>query len=75
MHSATARHEHVAKRNANGTKEKDKMPMDKNKTCNLIRAARTLATVLDVRIQDIITGNTEVNDDGVVDANNAIHFD
>ena len=43
------------------------MLMDKNKTGNLIRAARTLATVLDVRIQDIITGNTEVNDDGVVD--------
>ena len=41
--------------------------MDKNKTGNLIREARTLATVLDVRIQDIITGNTEVNDDGVVD--------
>lgn len=41
--------------------------MDKIKTGNLIRAARTLATVLDVRIQDIITGNTEVNDDGVVD--------
>ena len=51
------------------------MPMDKNKTGNLIRAARTLATVLDVHIQDIITGNTEVNDDGVVAANNAIHFD
>ena len=51
------------------------MLMDKNKTGNLIRAARTLATVLDVHIQDIITGNTEVNDDGVVDANNAIHFD
>lgn len=43
------------------------MLMDKIKTGNLIRAARTLATVLDVRIQDIITGNTEVNDDGVVD--------
>ena len=78
--------------------------MDKNKTGNLIREARTkknytqsklgdllgvsnkavsrwengesfpdvgilenLATVLDIRIQDIITGNTEVNDDGVVD--------
>ena len=66
------------------------MLMDKNKTGNLIREARTLATVLDVHIQDIITGNTEVNDDyviakieentkvnddGVVDANNTIHFD